>query len=148
MRVFAIGSALCALAAISGCASQTRPSEIGSIGVNTRYEKELAAELEARNYYDGHTPKVGAFIRSNPPGASVEWYNDDGIWVFVGNTPTRDIVIEGTGKPELFRVSAPGYLPRIEWVASTPSARSVNVNFDLQRELPTDRYLTGRHSGR
>lgn len=133
---------------LAGCASQTRPSEIGSIGVNTRYEKELAAELEARNYYDGHTPKIGAYIRSNPPGAVVEWYNDDGIWVHVGNTPTKDIVIEGTGKPELFRVSAPGYLPKIEWVAATRNSSSVEVEFELQPELPTDRYLTGRHSGR
>ena len=86
-------------------------------------------------------PKTGARFLSNPPGANVEWFNDDGIWVSVGSTPSREVVVEATGKPELFRVSLQGYLPQTRWVAATPSSQGVTVEFALQRELPSDRFV-------
>ena len=128
------------IALCSGCATQSRSSDVGDVGFNSRQERELAAEKSAQNYYRYITPKAGAVIRSNPTGALVEWYNNDGTWVSVGNTPTQDIVIEATGRPELFRVSAPGYLPQIRWVATTPNSEGVTVNFELDPELPSDRY--------
>jgi hypothetical protein len=135
---------LCAaVVALAGCATQKRPAQVGETGYNPREERLIIAEEEAKDYYDYKTPKTGAVIRSNPAGALVEWYNDDGIWVSVGTTPTLDIVIEATGKPELFRVSAPGYLPQIRWVASTPGSESVEVSFELERELPDHRYYIG-----
>ena len=69
--------------------------------------------------------------------------SSDGQWVSVGNTPTEEIVIEATGKPELFRVSAPGYLSQIRWVAATPNAEGVTVEFTLDPELPNDRFYVG-----
>ena len=75
-------------------------------------------------------------IRSEPPGAVVEWMNRDGMWVVVGSTPTKEIVIEATGKPELFRVSREGYLPQTQWVASTGSSRNIDILFELQQDLP------------
>jgi hypothetical protein len=128
---------------LAGCAVQKRPSQVGEVGYNPREERLIAAEEEARDYYDYNTPKTGAVIRSNPAGALVEWYNGDGIWVSVGTTPTLEIVIEATGKPELFRVSAPGYLPQIRWVATTPNGEGVAVSFELDRELPDHRYYIG-----
>ena len=128
---------------LTGCASQVRPNQVGEVGFNSTNERALAAEKEAQDYYEFKTPKTAAVIRSNPAGALVEWYNSDGIWVSVGNTPTLDIVIEATGKPELFRVSAPGYLPEIRWVAATPSSEGVTVSFELERELDYDRYYIG-----
>ncbi|MCC7508958.1 MAG: hypothetical protein IT464_06255 [Planctomycetes bacterium] len=125
----------------AGCATQSRPSRVGEIGVNTRYEAELAAEREAREFYEYKAPKTGALIRSNPPGALVEWYNENGVWVALGNTPSREIVIEATGKPELFRVSLNGYLTQIRWVAATPSSEGVTVQFELEPELPSDRFI-------
>ncbi|MCA8913969.1 MAG: hypothetical protein KDB90_01055 [Planctomycetes bacterium] len=135
--------AITLIAISTGCASQTRTSQVGEVGFNPRQERELAAEKSAQNYYDYITPKAGAVIRSNPAGALVEWYNGDGTWVAVGNTPTEDIVIEATGKPELFRVSAPGFLPQIRWVATTPNSEGVVVSFELDPELPSDRYYLG-----
>ncbi|MBZ0136598.1 MAG: hypothetical protein K8I27_09520 [Planctomycetes bacterium] len=132
---------LCLLAVmLVGCAAQERQAQVGEVGFNPRHEVELHAEMQARNYYDYKTPKAGAVIRSNPAGALVEWYNDDGIWVAVGNTPTEQVVIEATGKPELFRVSAPGFMPAIRWVSAMPSAEGVEVDFELERELPHDRF--------
>jgi hypothetical protein len=128
---------------LTGCATQKRPSQVGEVGYNPRGERALQAEMEAQDYYDYNTPKAGATIRSNPAGALVEWYNPDGIWVSVGTTPTLEIVIEATGKPELFRVSAPGYLPQIRWVATTPNSEGVVVSFELDRELDYDRYYIG-----
>jgi hypothetical protein len=128
---------------LAGCATQKRPSQVGEVGYNPREERTLQAEQEAQDYYDYKTPKAGATIRSNPAGALVEWYNSDGIWVSVGTTPTLEIVIEATGKPELFRVSAPGYLPQIRWVATTPNSEGVVVSFELDRELDYDRYYIG-----
>jgi len=141
MAIKLAGLALCVL--LAGCASQVRPSKVGEVGFNPRQEKALAAEEEASNYYDYKIPKSGAVIRSNPTGAMVEWYNPDGIWVSVGTTPTEEIVIEATGKPELFRVSAAGFLPQVRWVATTPSSEGVVVTFELDRELPYDRYYIG-----
>ncbi|MCB9933594.1 MAG: hypothetical protein H6841_09250 [Planctomycetes bacterium] len=134
---------LCVVAMLAGCASQERGSEVGEVGFNPRYERELAAQRAAEHYYDYTAPKAGATIRSNPAGALIEWYNDEGIWVSIGNTPTNDIVIEATGKPELFRVSAPGFLPQIRWVAVTPSSEAAVVDFELEPELPSDRYFLG-----
>jgi histidinol-phosphate/aromatic aminotransferase/cobyric acid decarboxylase-like protein len=128
---------------LTGCATQKRPSQVGEVGYNPRGERALQAEMEAQDYYDYNTPKAGATIRSNPAGALVEWYNPDGIWVSVGTTPTLEIVIEATGKPELFRVSAPGYMPQIRWVATTPNSEGVVVSFELDRELDYDRYYIG-----
>lgn len=127
----------------TGCSTQGRSAEVGEVGFNPRQERELAAENFAGNYYNYKTPKAGAIIRSNPAGALVEWYNSDGQWVSVGNTPTQEIVIEATGKPELFRVSAPGYMSKIRWVATTPSAEGVTVEFTLDPDLPNDRYYIG-----
>lgn len=124
----------------AGCATQERKNEVGEIGFNPRHETERHAEMHARNYYDYKTPKAGATIRSNPAGALVEWYNSDGIWVSVGNTPTQQIVVEATGKPELFRVSAPGFMPEIRWISAMPSTDGVVVDIELTRELPHDRF--------
>lgn len=126
--------------ACAGCATQERQGQVGEVGYNPRHEIELHAEMQARHYYDYKTPKAGATIRSNPAGALVEWYNDEGIWVSVGNTPTEEIVVEATGKPELFRVSAPGFMPEIRWIAALPSTEGVIVEVELQRELPHDRF--------
>jgi hypothetical protein len=134
---------LCAVVLMAGCATQKRPSQVGEVGYNPREERSLAAEEEAQDYYDYKIAKTGAIIRSNPAGALVEWYNSDGIWVSVGNTPTREIVIEATGKPELFRVSAPGFIPQTRWVAATPNSEGVTVSFELDPELPYDRYYIG-----
>lgn len=129
------------LIAGAGCATQERQqSEVGEVGFNSRYEVERHAARQAQRLYDYQTPKAGAVIRSNPAGALVEWYNDDGIWVAVGNTPTDSIVVEATGKPELFRVSAPGFMPEIRWVAAMPSNEAVVVQIELERELPHDRF--------
>src|SRR5687768_17860458 len=125
---------------LAGCATQKRPSQVGEVGYNPRGERALQAEMEAQDYYYYKTPKAGASIRGNPAGALVEWYNPDGIWVSVGTSPTLEIVIEATGKPELFRVSAPGYMPQIRWVATTPNSEGVVVSFELDRELDYDRY--------
>ena len=137
---------VCVVAMLTaGCASQVRPSQVGETGYNPRNERALAAEDEARNYYDYKTPKAAAVIRSSPAGALVEWYNDDGIWVSVGNTPTAQVVIEATGKPELFRVSSPGYISQIRWIASMPSSEGVTLEVELEPELPFQRrVLHGR----
>lgn len=127
----------------AGCASQVRPSNVGETGFNPKAERALLAEREARDYYEYKIPKTVATIRSSPDGALVEWYNSDGQWVSIGNTPTEQIVIEATGKPELFRVSAPGYLPEIRWVAATPNSEGVDVEFQLEPDLPHGRYVLG-----
>ncbi|MBX3473226.1 MAG: hypothetical protein KF754_02505 [Planctomycetes bacterium] len=133
-------AALCFV--FAGCASQVRPSKVGDVGgVDRMQERALQAELRTRDAYEYRTPKTGAKFISNPAGANVEWYNDEGIWVSVGSTPSREVVIEATGKPELFRVSLPGYLPQTRWVAATPSSKGVTIEISLQRELPTDRYI-------
>lgn len=127
------------LIVLAGCASQSRPSRVGEVGVNERYESQMAAERTAQNHYAFIAPKAGATIRSDPPGALVEWNNQEGLWVSVGTTPTLEIAIEATGKPELFRVSMPGYLPQQRWVAATPRSDGVDVEFILEPELPADR---------
>jgi hypothetical protein len=134
---------LCLLVVLAGCTTQDRKAQVGEVGFNPRQEIELHAELRARNYYDYRTPKAGAVIRSNPAGALVEWYNNDGIWVAVGNTPTSKIVVEATGKPELFRVSAPGFMSQIRWIAAMPSTDGVEVEIELMRELPNHRLYIG-----
>lgn len=122
---------------VSGCASsQARPSQVGEIGLNSAYERALTAEYNARRNYEFNAPKTGALIRSEPPGALVEWLNGDGIWVTVGSTPTKQIVIEATGKPELFRVTREGYIGQTRWVASTGGRNNIEVMFDLQPDLP------------
>jgi hypothetical protein len=143
-RLLMLVCAVMFVALCGGCATQGRTSQVGDIGFNPRQERELAAKKAAENYYEYDTPKAGAKILSNPAGALVEWYNDDGQWVSVGTTPTEDVVIEATGRPELFRVSAPGYMPAIRWVAVTPSSEGVTVKFDLEPELPADQYYIGR----
>ncbi len=122
---------------ISGCASsQARPSRVGEVGLNSAYERALSEQSNVRHTYEFNAHKTGAIIRSEPPGAVVEWMNKEGMWVVVGSTPTREIVIEATGKPELFRVSREGYLPQTQWVASTGGRQSVDVLFELQPDLP------------
>lgn len=142
-RICLLACAGLLIAFSTACATQERPSRVGDIGINPAYQRRLSVEREAMNYYDYRTPKTTAVIRSNPAGALVEWYNSDGQWVAIGNTPTRDVVIEATGKPELFRVSAPGYLPEIRWVATTPSSEGVDVQFQLDPDLPYGRYVLG-----
>lgn len=135
---------LCVAAAVSlgGCASQVRPARVGDVGgVDRTQQRAVQSEMRASDHYDAMIPKTGARFLSNPPGANVEWFNDDGIWVSVGSTPSREVVVEATGKPELFRVSLQGYLPQTRWVAATPSSKGVTVEFALQRELPSDRYV-------
>ncbi|GIK51337.1 MAG: hypothetical protein HUU03_09735 [Planctomycetaceae bacterium] len=120
-----------------GCASsQARPSRVGEIGLNSAYERALSAENNARRTYEFSAPKTGALIRSEPPGATIEWLNHDGTWVTVGSTPSKQIVIEATGKPELFRVSRLGFLPQTRWVASTGGRGNVEVMFELEPDLP------------
>ncbi|MBE7493104.1 MAG: hypothetical protein HS108_15290 [Planctomycetes bacterium] len=136
-------SLLAALAfCFAGCASQVRPAKTGDVGgIDRTQQRAMQAELYARDAYENMTPKTVVRFVSNPPGAEVEWYNDDGLWVTVGSTPSREVVIEATGKPELFRISLPGYLPQTRWVAATPSAKGVLVELSLQRELPADRFI-------
>lgn len=124
-------------ALISGCASsQARPSKVGEIGLNSAFERALSEQDKVRNTYEYNARKTGAVIRSEPPGALVEWLNGDGIWVVVGSTPTKEIVIEATGKPELFRVSREGFLPQTQWVASKGGGKAMEVNFELHPDLP------------
>lgn len=131
MARFCLLACLCALFLAAGCATQSRPSEVGDVGFNPRHERHLAAKREAENYYTYNTPKTFTIIRSDPAGALVEWHNPEGRWVAIGNTPTREVVIEATGKPELFRVSAPGFLPKTKWVAAMPDADALEVTFEL-----------------
>jgi hypothetical protein len=124
-------------AVLGGCASsQARPSRVGEIGLNSAFERALTAELEAGRKYEFSAPKTGAVIRSEPPGAIVEWLNRDGKWVTVGSTPTKQIVIEATGKPELFRISRDGYISQTHWLASTGGRNNIEVMFELEPDLP------------
>lgn len=126
----------------SGCASQVRTGNVGQRGpVDETRERTLAAELQVSGFYDSRTPKTGAMFESSPPGAQVEWFDNNGRWITVGTTPSLEIVIEATGKPELFRVSMPGYLSQTRWVAATRGSRAVRVGFAMQRELPYDRFV-------
>lgn len=135
MRVFWL--LLLAGTLISGCAaSQARPSRVGEVGLNSAFERALSEQSKVRHTYEYNARKTGTIIRSEPPGALVEWMNRDGMWVVVGSTPTKEIVIEATGKPELFRVSSEGYLPQTQWIASTGGRNNVEVMFELQPDLP------------
>lgn len=127
--------ALAVLLFVSGCAHQSRPNRVGDTGYDVRHERSMAAARRARAHYDYVAPKASATIRSNPEGALVEWYNKDGIWVAVGTTPAYEIVIEATGKPELFRVSKDGYLSQTKWVAAVSGTPRVDVEFVLNRDL-------------
>lgn len=125
-----------------GCAAQGRTAEVGEMGpVDKTQQRAVQAALAAEAWYDSRTPKTGAMINSIPPGAMVEWLNQDREWVTVGTTPSLEIVIEATGKPELVRVSMPGYMAQTRWIAATPGSRAVALDFQLQRELPTDRKI-------
>ncbi|MDC1142997.1 hypothetical protein OAU50_07895 [Planctomycetota bacterium] len=130
-------------ATVCGCATQSRASRVGEVGLNSKYEAARDAELNSQNYYDYRTPKVGVTFESDPEGALVEWHNNDGVWVTVGSTPTEDIVIEATGKPELFRVSQTGYIPQIRWIASLPNVDEVSVKIHLDKDLAPQRNLLG-----
>jgi hypothetical protein len=137
MAVIRIGCVLglffAAAIVLGGCASQARPpASVGDVDVDPLTLRLNNAARDVGLHYDQIAPKIGASIRSNPTGALIEWYHPDGTWVAVGNTPTSRIVIEGTGRPELFRVSAPGYLPQTRWVAAVPGAREVEVEFFLE----------------
>src|SRR5690606_11450259 len=121
----------------AGCSSpQVKPNKVGEVGFDSRYEAEHSARRAALNYYDTRAAKTSAVIHSTPVGALVEWQNREGIWVAVGNTPTSPIVIEATGRPELFRVSAPGFLPATQRIAAPPSTQGIRVDFTLVPELP------------
>jgi histidinol-phosphate/aromatic aminotransferase/cobyric acid decarboxylase-like protein len=130
-----------------GCASGGESAQVGERGpVDRSAERAVLSSMAAEAWYDSRTPKTGALINSSPPGALVEWLNRDNIWVTVGSTPSIEIVIEATGKPELVRVSMPGYMSQSRWIAATPGSRAVAIDFQLQRELPTDRrFLRNAH---
>lgn len=144
MRTIALFVAAAAVLLAAGCATQKREAtKVGQVGINTAEERAIVDSLETSKFYEYNTPKTGVVLRSNPPGALVEWLNNDGLWVSVGTTPTLQIAIEATGRPELFRVSMGGYLPEIRWVAATPASQSVTVEFNLERELKQDRFVLG-----
>ena len=129
---------------LAGCVSQVRSGAalVGETGpVDRAHQRAVTASLSAEDRYEYRTPKIGALFNSIPPGADIEWLNDDRVWVTVGTTPSLEIVIEATGKPELFRVSMPGYLPQTRWVAATPGSANVAVNIELQRDLALDRSI-------
>jgi hypothetical protein len=130
-----------------GCSSPGRSAEVGEVGpVDRSRERAVMSSMAAEAWYDSRTPKTGALINSSPPGALVEWLNRDNVWVTVGSTPSLEIVIEATGKPELVRVSMAGYMSQSRWIAATPGSRAVAIDFQLQRELPTDRqFLRNAH---
>ncbi|MCC6575495.1 MAG: hypothetical protein IT462_17085 [Planctomycetes bacterium] len=130
----------------SGCASQHRPNTVGSVEYDKISERAGRSTRSAEAYYDQRTPKTTARLNSEPPGALVEWQNSQGIWVTIGNTPTREVVIEGTGRPELFRISAPGFMTRTQWIAATGPQDKVEVTVLLDRELPSGYYV--RDDGR
>jgi hypothetical protein len=123
-----------------GCSSPGESARVGERGpVDRSHERAVMSSMAAEAWYESRTPKIGALINSSPPGAMVEWLNRDNVWVTVGSTPSLEIVIEATGKPELVRVSMPGYMSQSRWIAGTPGSKAVQVDFQLQRELPTDR---------
>jgi len=127
-----------------GCASQSRPAKVGEIGMNSFQEKMVQAEAQAQRHYDFVVPKTTAIIRSQPPGALVEWFNSDGVWVAIANTPTPGMVIESSGKPELIRLTMPGYLPLTRWIAAPPNSRAIEVSFELKLEAPEDDFIGRR----
>ncbi|MHC4839535.1 MAG: hypothetical protein ACYTDT_01055 [Planctomycetota bacterium] len=131
------------LTLVCSCASQGRASQVGEIGLNSSYEAARNAELFSQNFYDYKTPKVGVNFESDPEGAMVEWHNDDGMWVTVGSTPTEEVVIEATGKPELFRISQTGYLSQVRWVATLPNVEEVTIKVQLEKDLSPERELLG-----
>lgn len=134
------------LGLLAGCAGQARTgaARVGDVdSVDRTQSRQLAAQRRAEAQYDSVTPLTSATFQSNPPGATVEWYSRDGLWVNVGSTPSREVVIEGTGRPELFRFSMPGYQSQTRWVASTPNSKGVNVEVQLLRDLPADRFILG-----
>ena len=125
---------------LAGCSTQRRSSRVGEIA---REVSHLAVE-QARNHYDFHAPKTGLTIYSEPAGAIIEWMGPEGRWLSVGSTPSSEITIEATGKPELFRLMLQGYLPQTRWVAATPSSESVSITFRLEPELPGRYFHIGR----
>ena len=145
-KLFLAVAAALLIPALGGCANQHRPNTVGSTDFDKVTDRVGRSTSRAETYYDNRTPKTTARIRSEPAGALVEWQNAEGIWVAIGNTPTREVVIEGTGRPELFRISAPGFMPRTQWVAATGSQDKVDVNIVLDRELPGAYYI--RDDGR
>lgn len=144
MRAFIALAFLLSLPLMASCASQARPDSAGIVGENTTQESVYQAEMEARDFYSEYAPKTYAYIRSEPAGALVEWYNSDGLWVTVGTTPSDGIAIEATGKPELFRISAPGYLPMTRWIAATEGSDKVEVSVPLEPDLPYRAIPIGR----
>lgn len=138
MARFCLPAFLFVLLFVAGCATQSRPSKVGDTDYDARAERHLQAERDVEDHYDQVVPRTSTVIRSNPPGALVEWFNDEGTWVAIGNTPTSEVVIEATGRPELFRVSAPGYLPKTRWVAAMPDGVGEEVSFELIPAGPGD----------
>lgn len=134
LRVCAL-PALAVLLLLSGCSHQARPNRVGETGFDPRHERSMAAERRAHLHYEYAAPKASATILSNPEGALLEWYNHEGVWVAVGTTPVHEVVIEATGKPELFRVSKDGYLPQSRWVAAVSGTPTVAIEFFLDRDL-------------
>ena len=129
---------------LAGCSTQRRSSRVGEIGRNSAREVSDLAVEQARNHYDFHAPKTGLTIYSEPAGAIIEWMGPEGRWLSVGSTPSSEITIEATGKPELFRLMLQGYLPQTRWVAATPSSESVSITFRLEPELPGRYFHIGR----
>lgn len=130
---------------IAGCSGQQRTARVGETGNNSAREVSDLAVEDARKFYDFNAPKTGLRIRSEPPGALVDWMGPEGRWITVGSTPSDEITIEATGKPELFRVYLRGYLPQTRWVAATTGSEGVSITFQLERELPgSDRFLSRR----
>lgn len=139
----AVWVAVAALWALAGCANQQRPAKVGDVGVDpVRQQAEYESE-RVRDEYQYQIPKTSAFIESDPKGALVEWLNPDGFWVVVGNTPTEGVVIEATGRPELFRVSASGFIPETRWIAATPGSDHVRVRMHLEPDLPPVWWVPG-----
>lgn len=129
-----------AVAMFCGCASQHRVSKVGS---DTESRPSGAARLATRYSYDFQAPSVEVIFKSKPEGALIEWRNDDDNWVALGPTPSEDVLIEATGKPELFRISHSGYMSQSRWVSTIPSAKAVEVHVVLEKDLAPDRLGLG-----
>ena len=122
---------------ISGCASsQARPSRVGEVGLNSAFERALSEQDKVRHTYEYKAGEEDASLSTLSPNTAAAGGGIVNERYVVGSTPTREIVIEATGKPELFRVSREGYLPQTQWVASTGGSKNIEVLFELHLDLP------------
>ncbi len=102
MRAFIALAFLLSLPLMASCASQARPDSAGIVGENTTQESVYQAEMEARDFYSEYAPKTYAYIRSEPAGALVEWYNSDGLWVTGGTKPSEGSPLKPLANPNCF----------------------------------------------